>query len=392
MKILIVTSRVPYPLEKGDKLRIFNQIKHLNKEHEVIVCAIDTEGSSLSSIEEVKKHCHQLHVLTIPKWKVILQLFLGLFSSLPFQVSYFYNKHAQKKIDEIIESNKPDLIYSHLIRTSEYVKNASAPKILDYMDAFSIGIQRRINKQYFFLRWIYKMEYLRLKKYESDIYEYFDEHSIITASDREHIQHPLRNDIQIIPNGIDTDFFKRTRVEKKYDILFTGNMNYPPNVEAAVYLAKKVVPLLKNEFQEVKLLIAGANPHPQVKSLANENVIISGWVDDIRTCYNESKVFVAPMQIGTGLQNKLLEAMSMQLPCITSELANASLNAEVNTEVLIGKTPEDYANHIKNLLKDELKSSTLANKGYEFVINRYGWDYSISILSELIKKTVSKRS
>jgi glycosyltransferase involved in cell wall biosynthesis len=96
------------------------------------------------------------------------------------------------------------------------------------------------------------------------------------------------------------------------------------------------------------------------------------------------------MQIGTGLQNKLLEAMAMKLPCITSELANNSLNAGVNTEVLIGESPEEYANHVKILLKDELKSSILANKGHEFVINNYGWESSNAALSSLIKKTISK--
>ena len=391
MKILIITSRVPYPLEKGDKLRIFNQIKHLNKEHEVIVCAVDTENAEQKSIEEVKKHCRQFHVLSIPKWKVLLQLIFGFFSTLPFQVSYFYNSSCQKQLDKIIDDVKPDFIYSHLIRTSEYIKHKPIPKLLDYMDAFSIGIERRIDKQYFFLRWIFRMEYNRLKKYEAEVFDYFDEHSIISTKDREYINHPSKGDIKIIPNGIDASFFKRVETTKKYDILFTGNMNYPPNIEAANFLAKKVVPLLINTYPNIKLLIAGANPNPLVKSLANENVEVSGWVDDIRTCYNQSKVFAAPMQIGTGLQNKLLEAMAMKLPCITTDLANSSLNALKNEEILVGASPEEFANHIDSLLKDELKSSTLANKGYEFVINTYGWDKCNTILSELIEQTVPKK-
>lgn len=390
MKVLVITSRVPFPLEKGDKLRIFNQIKHLNKEHEVIVCAIDTDGSTDASIQEVQKHCSQLHILKIPKWKIVFQLMFGFFSKLPFQVSYFYSKGCQKQLDEIINATQPDFVYSHLIRTSEYVKNLPMPKLLDYMDAFSVGIERRIEKQYFFIRWIFNMEFQRLKRYEADIYDYFDAHSIISTQDRNFINHPKRNEIKIIPNGIDTEFFQQKTSEKKFDLLFSGNMNYPPNVEAAAFIAKNIIPLLRTEFPNVKLLIAGADPHPQVKALASAHVFVSGWVDDIRDCYNESRIFIAPMQIGTGLQNKLLEAMAMKLPCITSELANNSLNAGVNTEVLIGESPEEYANHVKILLKDELKSSILANKGHEFVINNYGWESSNAALSSLIKKTISK--
>lgn len=390
MKVLVITSRVPFPLEKGDKLRIFNQIKHLNKEHEVIVCAIDTDNSTDASIREVEKHCSQLHILRIPKWKIAFQLMFGFFSKLPFQVSYFYSKDCQKQLNEIITVSQPDFVYSHLIRTSEYVKNLSTPKLLDYMDAFSVGIERRIEKQYFFLRWIFNMEFQRLKRYEADIFDHFDAHSIISTQDRSFINHTKRNEIEIIPNGIDTEFFQQKTTEKKFDLLFSGNMNYPPNVEAATFIAKHIIPLLRTEFPNIKLLIAGANPHPQVKALASAQVFVSGWVDDIRDCYNESRIFIAPMQIGTGLQNKLLEAMAMKLPCITSELANNSLNASVNNEVLIGVSPEEYANHVKMLLKDEFKSSILANKGHAFVINNYGWESSNAALSSLINTTISK--
>ena len=117
-------------------------------------------------------------------------------------------------------------------------------------------------------------------------------------------------------------------------------MSYPPNVNAVMYIAKEIFPLLLKHKPDIKLLIAGATPTNAVKSLANANIHVSGWMDDIRDAYNESSIFLAPLQIGTGLQNKLLEAMSMELPCITSALANNALKACDGEEILIGETPK----------------------------------------------------
>jgi glycosyltransferase involved in cell wall biosynthesis len=121
-----------------------------------------------------------------------------------------------------------------------------------------------------------------------------------------------------------------------------------------------------------------------VVKLKSNRVIVTGWVDDISEYYAKSKVFVAPMQIGTGLQNKLLEAMAMQLPCITSNLANNALNAEPNKSVLIGENPKDYANHIVQLLDNKDLYQKIAENGYDFVKRNYTWEGSTSILEKLI--------
>ena len=113
-------------------------------------------------------------------------------------------------------------------------------------------------------------------------------------------------------------FNPKKRIKKKYELVFTGNMSYPPNVNAVEYIAKELMPLLIERKPDIKLLIAGATPANSVKALSSENILVSGWLDDIRDAYNDASVFLAPLQIGTGLQNKLLEAMCMEVPCITS--------------------------------------------------------------------------
>ncbi|MEM7298602.1 MAG: glycosyltransferase, partial [Bacteroidota bacterium] len=207
---------------------------------------------------------------------------------------------------------------------------------------------------------------------------------IISEQDRDFIFHPKRKDIAVIPNGVDQEFFRPVERQKKYEIVFTGNMNYPPNVDSAVLLARDILPLVKRKVPEAKLLIAGAQPANAVKALASSDVIVSGWMDDIRDAYSESKVFIAPMQIGSGLQNKLLEAMSMGLPCITSALANNALGAEPGKEILVGNNPQEYANHILELLNNQELASDLSDNGLQFIRRKYSWESSAQLLEDLM--------
>jgi glycosyltransferase involved in cell wall biosynthesis len=161
-------------------------------------------------------------------------------------------------------------------------------------------------------------------------------------------------------------------------------MNYPPNIDSAVLLAEIILPLVQKVMPEVKLLIAGAQPSNRVKALQSDSVTVTGWMDDIRDAYAESQVFVAPMQIGSGLQNKLLEAMSMKLPCITSLLANNALGAEDGKDILIGKQPEDFAKLAIELLRNEKLAQDIAAAGHVFVKKSYSWEHSSAELEKLM--------
>jgi glycosyltransferase involved in cell wall biosynthesis len=218
------------------------------------------------------------------------------------------------------------------------------------------------------------MEYRRLLRYEHDVFDQFDNKVIISIPDRDLIPHPDREKIVIARNGVDTTFFKPTDREKEFDLVFTGNMGYAPNINAAEFLAHKILPLLRSRKPAIRILIAGASPNIRVSVLKSEQIEVSGWVPDMRECYATAKIFIAPMQIGTGLQNKLLEAMAMQIPCITSPLANQALQAKENEEILIAETPEDYARHILFLLDNPDKAHQIAMAGYNYILKNFSWE------------------
>ncbi len=387
MKLLVVLPRFPYPLEKGDKLRAYNHIRFLSEENEIVLCAVNEGEVPAAHLEKLEPFCKSIHVFQISKISIIVNLIRAFFKGIPFQAGYFYSNKIQRQINTIIKNEKPDHIFCQLLRAAEYVKKVSIPKTIDYQDVFSKGIQRRISKVAFYLRPIFKMEYRRLLRYEHDLFNIFDNKAIISIPDRDLIPHPEKEKIHIIPNGVDHEFFKPMAMEKKYEIVFIGNMSYPPNVDAAVFLAQKILPELHKTHPEAKLLLAGASPAKRVLEQKSDFVHVTGWVDDIRECYAQAKIFVAPMQIGTGLQNKLLEAMSMKIPSITSSLANSALYAKDGIEILIGETPQDYAAHINKLLTNTRFADRIAEAGYQFVHNKFDWKKATHKLSEIMKHT-----
>jgi len=308
----------------------------------------------------------------------------AFFTLKPLQVGYYYNSRAHKKIKDIISTCKPDHIYAQLVRVAEYVKKQQIPSTIDYQDVFSRNIYRRAATEKWFKRPVFFLEAARLKRYERDVFDYFDNKTIIAEPDRKWIDHKDREEIHIIPNGVDTDFFTPIEIKKRCDLVFIGNMSYAPNVDSAEYLANEIIPEIHKTNPEVTLTLAGASPVQRVKCLASEKVKVTGWVDDIRESYAEAKIFIAPMRIGTGLQNKLLEAMAMGIPCITSVLANDSLNAIPDKDVLIGTTKQEYAAQVISLLSNPGKAAILAKNGAAFVNNNFDWNAATHQLDMII--------
>lgn len=385
-RILVVLSRFPFPLEKGDKLRAYHQIKELSKKYDITLFCTHDKKVTDKQIEELRIYCDKIIKYKLGyfgiAWNILVSFILGK----PLQIGYFYSSRARNKIKQEVESTNYKHIYCQLIRSSELVKNIhTIPKTIDFMDALSAGIQRRTESQPFYLKWIFKRETRTLQDYERRIFDYFENRTIISEQDRSLIRHQERNEIIVIPNGVDRSFLDfRENVEEKYDLVFVGNMSYPPNVEAVKYIEEHI--LSKNS--ELTLLVSGSNPHSSIKRIAEQNsqIFLTGWVDDIRHSYKSGKIFLAPMTIGTGMQNKLLEAMALGVPCVTTPLANNAIHATPGDEIIVADKPEEIYRSVVKLLKDQLQRESLAKNAKEFIENNYSWEKTTSILIDRIEK------
>ncbi|HLW29955.1 MAG TPA: glycosyltransferase [Brumimicrobium sp.] len=380
---MIVTSRFPYPLEKGDKLRAFHQIKQLSKHFEIHLISTSESKVKESDIDQLRPYCSSINVYPISSLQKLFGVFRKLFSQKPIQVGYFHHYSIQRKVNRLLKEINPQHIYCQLIRSAEYVKNYhNCTKTIDYMDAFSKGIERRSKNARFIMKYIFQVEYKRLVNYENSIFEYFEHHTIISQQDRQYIFHKNRDQIKVVPNGVDASFYENTQKSiKNIDLVFTGNMSYPPNVTAAQFIAYEILPLLP---ESIRVKIVGSSPSNEVLKLASPRIEVTGYVDNIITAYQSAELFIAPMFLGTGLQNKLLEAMALGIPCITTSMANNALGAKPESEILIADNAEAFAIQIQRLQADSELKQRLIENGRAFIVDKYKWDTVTDKLVQLI--------
>lgn len=382
----MLVSRFPYPLDKGDKLRAFHQLKELSKHFDVTLFALANSEIPSEHRAIVQEYCTEIHIhqqnIVQKGWNILRSALNGN----PFQVGYFYSSKAQKKMKALLKEKQFNHIYCQLVRMSEYVKNEHAiPKTLDYMDALSAGIQRRVSQQAFYKKWLFKSEAKRLKRYESLMFDFFENRTIISKQDQQLIMHPRSKQIICIPNGIDARFFEPIYQEKTHDFVFVGNMSYAPNVEAIAYIVDKILPNYPNKT----LLISGSSPSKRVQKIADLNIQINltGWVDDIRNSYASGEIFLAPMMIGTGMQNKLLEAMAIGVPCITTHLANNPIGTKPGEEILVANSPSEFCSAIDTLFQNQEKYAQMQTNARAFVERNHQWEKTTLQLFELINST-----
>lgn len=381
MKLVVLLSRIPYPLEKGDKLRAYHMLRELAHTHEITLICLHDSAAPKGAYAHLSEMVHRVEFIPLVKWRQYVQLLAGAFVDLPFQVLYFTQQKAIKRVHEIIKQVKPDHILCQLLRTSEYVKTLyQYPKTIDFQDALSAGYSRRSLKAKGLTRWAFKEEAERLLRYEQVIFDYFDEQLMVSAQDKELINHAQRHKIRVVPNGVDTTFFTPDATPKSFDLVFAGNMGYAPNIECVKRIVHHILPLIHAKKPNVSLLIAGAEPSHDVRALhrVDRHIHVTGWMDDIRNAYRSSKILFAPMTIGSGMQNKILEAMSSGLPCVTTPLVMRGIGHESKAPLSIGESDQAFADWAIELLENHERYTALAVASRQFVCDHFTWQQQLA--------------
>lgn len=385
-RVLFLTPRFPHPLDKGDKLRAFHQIKVLADNHEVVLCALSHEPVTTGDIEALEPYCTRIEVVPLSRtWSWLHTAAAGLRNE-PLQVGYFWSRTAAHRVRRLIDETEPDHVIAQLIRTASYVRDLAVTKTIDYMDAFSRGLLQRERMTSPPVRLLLRRERRAVERYERAIFDDFDHHTIISDRDRQFIDHDRRDAIRLLPNGVDQHAFAPRTETTDAELLFVGNMSYSPNIMAAKILAREILPRVRETRPECRLLIAGTTPTRAVRRLENDSVTVTGWIDDIAGCYARSRVFVAPMVAATGIQNKLLQAMAAGVPCVTTEMANQALGAD-SSEVILARTPSEFAKAIDDLLGDPEAARDLGRRGRELVLRSFQWRRATRPLIHIIDST-----
>ena len=369
-------------MPKSDEIshsRLFNQLKTLSLRHDLYLCLLgkemDKEDESLSVFNAF---CEEIYVFNINKRQRLWGFFRTLLFRTPHLLGTYYFQGTQKMLDRLLAKVNPHHILCEQLFLGNYIRNSKVPKTMDLQTIFSKQLQSYATEKNWLVRQWKKQEYKRTKQYEQQLLENFDNVVISSKPDEPLLKHVKKT--VTIPNGIDGNYFYPHRSEKAFDLIFVGNMQYAYNEEAALFLLRQIMPKVWKEVPNAVLAICGDNPSERILSYAAKRVIVTDYVEDIREYYAKSAVFIAPLMSGSGLQNRLLEAMSMQLPCIVSPLAKEPVKNLNENVVLVCATSTGFASGIITLLENPTIAENLANKGFDFVRKNYNW---ITLTKEL---------
>lgn len=380
MKILFIANRFPYPPYRGDKLKIYNLAGKLALKHEIHLITFAEQRSDFDHIDKLSPIFKRITIVSLPKWRSILNVFIGLFGSEPLQVNYFRSGEFRRKLNLILEQETYDAVHVQHLRMAQYAMNRKELyTILDLPDAFSLYWQRRKEiKRNIFARLLDDIESARVMKYEARILHAFDLNLVCSSEDLAFLKrtHNIQN-IGLLPNGVDTDKFKPGGHDYSHNrtLLFTGNMDYDPNVDAVLYFAEDIFPVIKKSFPDVTFIIAGQRPIDKVKTLDNgRDIIVTGFIPELTDMYNQASVVVAPLRFGAGTQNKVLEAMAMGIPVVCSNIGFEGLGIADGEGAFMRMDKEDFAAQVCALLSDAALREQTGRKGSEVIRSRFSWN------------------
>lgn len=356
MKIVIVTTRIPYPPHKGDKLKIYNIVKHLAEHNEVKVLCLSRSSSESKYLDGIRSLGAEIETVHHSLLRSFLGAALGLFSRRPLQVSLYRSRKLGKRLAEIVATDKPDVVYYHFIRSAQYVEFVPAGRtmnVLDFTDAVSLYLTRfAAAVKNPFIKLVVLFERDRIAGYEK-IAESFDTTFICSEFDRNYLlEKGINAKFEILPNAVDTAAFvgKDIRPEK-HRIIFTGNMPYFPNEDAVLHFVRDIFPNILREIPDARLYLVGRRPTRKIKRLASENIVVTGFVEDIVSEYQRSAVAIAPIRFGAGTLNKVIEAVVLGVPVVASEIAVRGLPALVQKYVEVAADDSEFASRVVRILR-----------------------------------------
>lgn len=397
MKILFVTHRIPYPPDKGDKIRSYQVLKYLASRHEVFLACLVDNDRDLRAVEELRKLVPNLHYERLRPWRQRLYMLRALVTGKPLTVLHFYSPSLYAQLMALVKKEKFDALFVYSSNMADYVRGLQIPvRAIDFCDLDSEKFKQyaSISKPPF--SWLYRLEGKRLATYEKQAATYFDHVIFIGPEEKKLFGGDNRGDkVAVMSNGVDFSRYYGHELPAQHPsppggkpyLLFTGAMDYIPNIDAAHWFARAVFPNLKMIMPELQFYIIGGNPVREIRKLHDPQagIFVTGYLDDVRPYIKSAQVFVAPMRIARGMQTKILEAMACGVPVITSSAAARGIGARAGEHVLVAESAGEYVRQTLHLLLNKKIHARLRSQAFRFLQEKFSWEQNLALLDMLLE-------
>jgi sugar transferase (PEP-CTERM/EpsH1 system associated) len=396
MRIFFICRRVPFPPDRGDKIATFNEIQHLSRSHEVHVFCLADGKRDLDNVAGLRAHLDSITAVPVTASAIKLRAFKALLVGESLSVAALNEAKLHAAIRAKFEQLKPDLIVVYSCNVAQFVEPfPCVPRIMQFGDLDSAKWGQYSERSSRPLKWVYELEQRRFLAYERHIAGTFSHALVHTPLEKHDFERLIPGvPVSLVGNGVDLEYFRSTGGTKRPgSIIFTGVMDYFPNIDAVVWFCDKVLPLIHAQMPEASFVICGSRPVRAVRRLARRRgVSVTGQVPDTRPYLDSAEVFVAPLRMARGIQNKVLEALAMGLPCVASITAAGGTVIVDGEGILRASEPDEFAEHVLHLLRDEKFRLDVARKARASVEAHYRWDVQLAALDRLIAGLSGQRA
>jgi polysaccharide biosynthesis protein PslH len=396
MRILVLTPQLPYPPHQGTSLRNFNLLAQLAKRHQVCLISFLEPDQSLIQAEPLKTLCEWVDTVPVPVRTTSLRLRQMLTTPRPDMYWRLWSQAFWDRLQERLAESSFDVVQVEGIELAAYmplVRQMTDRPLLVYDDHNAEWVlQKRacLTDLRSPRRWpaaVYSyVQWKRLERYEADACQQADIVIAASEADREAITKVAPAvDVTIIPNGVDlTEYGDYDGPKEAFDLVFTGKMDFRPNIDAMLWFCREVLPLIQSERPGVSLAIVGQHPHPRLEPLRDlPGIKVTGWVPDVRPYIAGATVYIAPLRVGGGTRLKLLQAMAMGVAIVATSLGAEGFPISDGVELRLADTAEAFAQTVLMLLTDEPARVSLGSAGRRFAHAAYGWDALVPKLEAL---------
>jgi len=400
-KILFLTSQLPYPPHQGGAIRTYNMIVNLAPRHEIHLLSFVHSPNDVARAGPLHQYCQTIQAIPVPRRSSLKRLLTTLFSPLPDMALRLPSAEFRRKLAARLESERFDVVQVESIEMAPYAMGDAGWE----MDNKPLWVFDDYNAEYVLQqrafetdvrhpsRWIgalYSLiQWQKLRRYEAAVCQRVDWVVAVSEADKEILQKLGPGiEVAVIPNGVDTRAYDPGQtyplVLEPHSIVFTGKMDFRPNIDAVLWFCHQVLPLIKTQVPDVHFYIVGQKPPQRLKPLAEDAAVtLTGYVDDVRPYIAGAEVYVVPLRIGGGTRLKIMEAMALGKAIVSTSLGYEGYPVTSGQELVIADTPQDFARCVVELLGDARRRDKLGRAGRRFVEERYDWRAIVPRLEQI---------